>query len=79
MIRKQRHVGKFVNIASHALLTVMVAQVVGLEPGHAHLYSSHFEQARVDPEFRNVFAFRDEDFELVGCEADTNIKLQVAV
>jgi thymidylate synthase len=41
------------NIASYALLTVMVAQVVGLEPGEfvhtfgdAHLYLNHLEQAR---------------------------------
>ena len=41
------------NIASYALLTMMVAQVTGLKPGDfvhtlgdAHLYSNHFEQAR---------------------------------
>ncbi|WP_024867779.1 thymidylate synthase [Pseudoxanthomonas suwonensis] len=41
------------NIASYALLTHMVAQVTGLEPGDfvhtlgdAHLYSNHYEQAR---------------------------------
>ena len=41
------------NIASYALLTHMVAQVCGLEPGEfvhtlgdAHLYNNHFEQAR---------------------------------
>jgi len=41
------------NIASYALLTMMVAQVTGYEPGEfihtfgdAHLYSNHFEQAR---------------------------------
>src|SRR6188508_1786168 len=41
------------NIASYALLTLMVAQVTGLRPGDfvhtlgdAHLYSNHFEQAR---------------------------------
>jgi thymidylate synthase len=42
------------NIASYALLTMMVAQVVGLEPGDfvhtfgdAHLYSNHIEQAQL--------------------------------
>ena len=41
------------NIASYALLTVMVAKVVGLEPGEfvhtfgdAHLYLNHLDQAR---------------------------------
>lgn len=41
------------NIASYALLTHMVAQVSGLQPGDfvhtlgdAHLYANHFEQAR---------------------------------
>lgn len=41
------------NIASYALLTMMVAQVTGLQPGEfihtlgdAHLYSNHFDQAR---------------------------------
>lgn len=40
------------NIASYALLTMMIAQVCGLKPGEfihtfgdAHLYSNHFEQA----------------------------------
>jgi thymidylate synthase len=41
------------NIASYALLTMMIAQVSGLEPGEfihtlgdAHLYSNHLEQTR---------------------------------
>ncbi|PYB75357.1 thymidylate synthase [Rhizobium wuzhouense] len=42
------------NIASYALLTLMVAQVTGLEPGDfihtlgdAHLYANHFDQANL--------------------------------
>jgi thymidylate synthase len=42
------------NIASYALLTMMMAHVTGLEPGEfvhtfgdAHLYSNHLEQARL--------------------------------
>ena len=42
------------NIASYALLTAMMAQVVGLRPGEfvhtlgdAHLYSNHLDQARL--------------------------------
>jgi thymidylate synthase len=42
------------NIASYALLTLMVAQVAGLKPGDfvhtlgdAHLYMNHLEQARL--------------------------------
>ena len=42
------------NIASYALLTMMVAQVSGLKPGafihtfgDAHLYLNHVEQARL--------------------------------
>lgn len=41
------------NIASYALLTLMIARVVGLKPGEfvhtlgdAHLYHNHYEQAR---------------------------------
>ena len=43
--------GKPFNIASYALLTMMIAQVCDLEPGEfvhtlgdAHVYSNHFEQ-----------------------------------
>ena len=45
------------NIASYALLTMMVAQVTGLEPGEfvhtfgdAHLYVNHLEQAQLQLE-----------------------------
>ncbi|MFD1199493.1 thymidylate synthase [Brucella gallinifaecis] len=88
------------NIASYALLTMMIAQVVGLEPGDfvhtlgdAHIYSNHFEQARlqltrtpkplprmhINRQVKDLFAFRFEDFELVGYEADPTIKAPIAV
>ena len=88
------------NIASYALLTMMVAQVVDLAPGDfvhtlgdAHIYSNHFEQARlqlsrtpktlprmrINPDVKDIFGFRFEDFELVGYEADQHIKAPVAV
>lgn len=42
------------NIASYSLLTLMIAQVVGLEPGEfvhtlgdAHIYNNHIEQVRL--------------------------------
>lgn len=88
------------NIASYALLTLMVAQVVGLKAGDfihtlgdAHLYANHFEQARlqlsrtpkslprmeINPDVKDVFGFRFEDFNLVGYEADASIKAPIAV
>ena len=88
------------NIASYALLTMMVAQVTGLKPGEfihtlgdAHLYANHFEQAReqlkrtprklptmwINPQVRDLFAFRFEDFRLDGYAADPTIRAPIAV
>ncbi|WP_028465514.1 thymidylate synthase [Nisaea denitrificans] len=88
------------NIASYALLTLMVAQVTGLQPGDfvhsfgdTHLYRNHFDQAReqlqrvpgrlptmrINPEVTDLFAFRYDDFELVGYEAAPHISAPVAV
>ena len=88
------------NIASYALLTMMMAQVCGLAPGEfihtfgdAHLYSNHFEQARLpltrepralpqmrlNPEVQNLFDFRFEDFDLQNYDPHPHIKAQVAV
>ena len=88
------------NISSYALLTLMVAQVTGLEPGEfvhtfgdAHLYSNHLEQARlqltrepyplpemkINPDVKDIFGFRYEDFELVGYQAHPHIKAEIAV
>jgi len=88
------------NIASYALLTMMVAQVTGLEPGDyihtfgdAHLYSNHLEQVelqlqrepmalptvRINPEVKDLFAFRFEDFELLDYQAHPHIPAPVAI
>lgn len=88
------------NIASYALLTMMVAQVTGLKPGDfvhtlgdAHLYSNHFDQAReqltrtprplpqmkINPGVTDLFAFRFEDFELVGYDPHPHIAAPIAV
>lgn len=88
------------NIASYALLTMMVAQVCGLEAGDfihtfgdAHLYNNHIEQTKlqlsrepkplptmkINPEVKNIFDFKFEDFELVNYEAHPHIKGVVAV
>ena len=88
------------NIASYALLTMMIAQVCSLEPGEfihtfgdVHLYSNHMEQARLqlsrepyplpvmrlNPEIKDLFAFRFEDFTLENYQAHPHIKARVAV
>jgi len=88
------------NIASYALLTMMIAQVCGLKPGDfvwtggdCHLYLNHLEQARtqlareprplptltLNPDVRDLFAFRLEDFVLSNYEPHPHIKAAVAV
>jgi len=88
------------NIASYALLTMMVAQVTGLKLGDfvhtlgdTHIYSDHFEQARlqltrtpkplptmrINPAVKDIFSFVYEDFSLEGYQADAHIKAPVAI
>jgi thymidylate synthase len=88
------------NIASYALLTMMVAQVCDLEVGDfvhtfgdAHLYSNHIEQAnlqlsrelrplptmKINPEVKDIFGFKYEDFELLNYDPHPHIKGAVAV
>lgn len=88
------------NIASYALLTMMVAQVVGLElgdfiwtGGDTHIYNNHFEQVAtqlartpkplptmaINPEVKDIFSFKYEDFQLLDYDPDPNIKAPIAV
>lgn len=88
------------NIASYAILTLMIAQVCNLKPGEfihtlgdAHLYSNHIEQAKlqltrelrklpilkINPERKDIFEFKFEDFSLEGYDPHPHIKAAVAV
>jgi len=88
------------NIASYALLTLMMAQVCGLKPGEfvhsfgdVHLYNNHIEQAKlqltrepralptmvIDPDVKDIFAFRYEHFTLKDYDPHPHIKAEVAV
>jgi thymidylate synthase len=88
------------NIASYALLTMMIAQVTGLQPGEfvhslgdAHLYLNHLDQAReqltrkpytlprmtINPDVKDISAFRYEDFKLEDYQAHPTIKAEIAV
>ena len=88
------------NIASYALLLMMVAQVTGLKPGEfihtlgdTHIYHNHFEQVkaqlqrtpgrlprmRLNPDVKDIFDFKYEDFQLEDYEAQPHIKATVAV
>ncbi|HYC28305.1 MAG TPA: thymidylate synthase, partial [Chitinophagaceae bacterium] len=88
------------NIASYALLTMMMAQVCGLQYGEfihtfgdVHLYSNHIEQARlqltrepyplpvmnINPDVKDIFSFKFEDFTLENYQSHPHIKAPVAV
>jgi thymidylate synthase len=88
------------NIASYALLTMMMAQVCGLKLGEfihtlgdAHLYLNHIEQAqlqlsreafplpqmKLNPQVKNIFDFKYDDFELLNYQCHAAIKAPVAV
>lgn len=88
------------NIASYALLLMMVAQVTGLKAGDfvhttgdTHLYLNHLDQARlqltreprplprmvINPEVKNIFDFKYEDFKLEDYDPWPHIAAKVSV
>jgi thymidylate synthase len=88
------------NIASYALLTMMIAQVCDLElgdfiwtGGDTHLYSNHLEQVdiqlsrelralptmKINPDVKDIFGFKYEDFTLENYNPHPGIKAPVAV
>lgn len=88
------------NIASYALLLMMMAQTTGLKPGEfihtlgdAHLYLNHLDQARlqltreprplprmvINPEVKDIFGFKYEDFTLEDYNPHPHIKAEVSV
>jgi thymidylate synthase len=88
------------NIASYALLTMMVAQVCDLQLGDfihtlgdAHLYNNHLDQTKLqlsrdcrpmpqmklNPDVKNIFDFKFEDFILENYDPHPHIKGAVAI
>jgi thymidylate synthase len=88
------------NIASYALLTMMIAHVCNLESGEfvhsfgdVHIYNNHVEQVqlqltrqplplptmKLNPEVKNIFDFKYEDFTLENYQFHPAIKAPVAV
>jgi thymidylate synthase len=88
------------NIASYALLTMMMAQVCDLQPGDfvhtfgdVHIYNNLIEQVklqltrtprplptmRINPEVKDIFGFKFDDFTLENYDPWPAIKGEVSV
>jgi thymidylate synthase len=88
------------NIASYALLTMMLAQTTGKELGEfihtfgdLHIYKNHLEQVhtqlqrtpkelpqmKINPEVKDIFAFKFEDFELINYNPEPGIKAPISI
>ena len=88
------------NIASYALLLMMMAQVTGLKAGDfvhtlgdTHIYLDHLEQVklqltrdprplptmRINPDVKDIFSFKYEDFQLENYDPHPHIKGKVSV
>jgi len=88
------------NIASYALLTMMIAQVCDIKLGDfvhtlgdAHIYSNHFDQTKIqlsrepkalpkmiiNPNVKDIFKFKFDDFELINYDYHPHIKAKVAI
>lgn len=88
------------NIASYSLLTMMMAQVCGLQPGDfvyttgdTHIYLNHLEQVKlqlsrtpralpkmhINPDVKDIFSFKYEDFTLTDYDPWDHIKGVVSV
>lgn len=88
------------NIASYALLCMMMAQVCGLKPGEfihttgdTHIYLNHMDQVKlqlsreprklpkmiINPDVKNIFDFKYEDFQLIDYDPWPAIKGIVSV
>lgn len=88
------------NIASYALLLMMMAQATGLKAGDfvhtlgdTHIYTNHIEQVKLqltrtprplpvmklNPDVKDIFSFKYDDFQLCDYDPHPHIKGEVAV